>query len=503
MAYQKKHWIDEESELTAEDLNKYELTLEGHDNKITEHTTKLAQHENTFAEHQNILTQCEAAITEQENKLNEHIEDNATHNKYIEGVEYLSYYHEKLRTNQPVKLVFSGDSTTYGAGLTDTNYTISNLAKQYLNKCGYPRVTSINAGHNNMNVQAWINQYLNEDLEQNPDLYVIRWGFNHDGTVNLEQRVANFERDLRIGLDRIRANRTADQLSVILMMPNSGNDTTYHRDKEWFDAIYPVVKKAARDYQCCFVDTYHYLYDSTNVTWQDTPMGDGVTHIHPLERGNVWIISLLSETLIPVFLRHYGITNVLSSDFTTTATTPPSYYKNGLSIHRTDLSFPYNGNVYTIKSADGIVTQINTSFQAVDANKIAFRQGLALVGVSGGIGDNAWGGWIRVRGTTEYIPLELRSGWENNSADDMPLQYFIDASNTVHIKGMIKGGDTSLYSTLFTMPVGARPAKNFYNIVLTSGGIGTIIVQPYGPVKVISVPNNGWVAIDISYKAEQ
>jgi hypothetical protein len=234
------------------------------------------------------------------------ISDNAKYGKYVWGLEYLTYYVNKLILNSIIKIIFSGDSTTFGVGITNSAYLLNELAKAFLNKCGYYNVTSINAGHSSMLTSSWQGTYLAEDMAQNPDLYVVRWGFN-DGSLPVDTRLDTFTNALRGGLATLRAAKTADQMSVILMTPNAANDDAFGRNAAWFEAVLPVVKQAAKDFHCCFVDTYSYMMDSANVLWQDTPMGDGgISRIHPLEAGNARIVSLLSEPLVPTVLRNYA-----------------------------------------------------------------------------------------------------------------------------------------------------------------------------------------------------
>lgn len=220
----------------------------------------------------------------------------------MEGLEYLIHLHDKIRLEHPVKLMTSGDSTTEGAGISDTRYLMHNLCKSMLNQYGVENVTAINAGHSGEVTTTWQSTFISQDMAQNPDLYIVRWGIN-DGSV-AGNRLQVFMDALRGGLATIRASKSVQELSIILMTPNSTNDPYNGRDAIWYEAICEVIKQAARDYQCCFVDTYHHLLDSTNVIWQDAPMpGYPDVHIHPLETGNAWIASQISEALIPEALR--------------------------------------------------------------------------------------------------------------------------------------------------------------------------------------------------------
>jgi hypothetical protein len=434
--------------------------------------------------------------------------DNAINlmSKYIEGMEYLIYYHDKIRNQQSIKLAASGDSTTYGFGITDTKYLIHNLCRRVLLDFGVTNVTAVNAGHNGLSTVSWLNDgYLTADLAGNPDLYILRWGLNDGSYTPKANRLSVFTNALRSGLANIRASKTVQQLSIILMMPNSTNDTVNGRDKEWFDLIHPVIKKAARDYQCCFVDTYNYLLDSTNVAWQDTPMAEPTTHIHPLETGNAWIASLLSEALVPTVLRRYGVSNPLSSDEFKLVTDAPTTYRLGVSLHRTGGGgFPYDGHIITFKSADGILLQINSGLFALSPEKFAVRRGLAVTGISGSIGNDAWAGWIHVGEYETWQNLTLQNSWVNFGGANATAQCAIDKGGNTQIKGMIKSGVVMAGTIIATLPVGYRPLQDRYFAVLSNGAPGIVQVKANGDIVTVGISSNAWVDFgSIVFKAEQ
>jgi len=218
----------------------------------------------------------------------------------IRGIEYLQHYHDKIRVGDPVKLIFSGDSTTYGTGLTDVNYELDKLAKTFLDHCCVQGVTTVNSGQESQSAYTWNETYLAIDLAAEPDLYILRWGIN-DGSYPTATRLATFTAALRAGLATIRASYNADAMSILLMTPNATDDTETGRDAEWYEMICPVIRQAAEDYQCCFADLYHYMENCTDVLWTDVQVNG--SHIHPLETANAKCISLISECLCPTLLR--------------------------------------------------------------------------------------------------------------------------------------------------------------------------------------------------------
>ena len=416
-------------------------------------------------------------------------------------MEYLNYYHNKIRNNQAVKIVFSGDSTTYGTSIVDEKYKLNTLAKSFLESNGVLNVTTINAGHESMNSGTWISTYLDQDLAQNPDLYVIGWGFNWYGT--LDTRLDIYLNDLRAGLARIRASKTPNQMSIILRTPNSGDDDVNHRNAEWFDQIHPYLIQIARDYQCCFVDFYNYMRDSHNITWQDEYPYNGIpTHVHPLETANANFISLLSEPLIPTAVRKGNVLNQLSTTGLKATTDKPSSYPYGVSIFRTTGAFPYDGFIYNILSADGIAFQINSSYRGA-VNGYAIRRGMRNIGVAGSIGDDAWGEWI-LQGVSEAPkPITLQNSWVSYGGVN-GATYVKDTSGFVHLGGTVKSGTTTGGTIIGTLPQGYRMAGSGFFQTLTGSGGGLLLIDSSGNIKIQVIGSNDWLILEnISFRAEQ
>ena len=72
---------------------------------------------------------------------------------------------------------------------------------------------------------------------------------------------------------------------------------------------------------------------------------------------------------------------------------------------------------------------------------------------------------------TKYLAT-LQGGWENYGASYGPASYFKDASNIVHLTGLIKSGNTASGVTVLPLPVGFRPAYREIFSVGTGGGAG-------------------------------
>lgn len=427
--------------------------------------------------------------------------ETAKRTNHIEGMEYLNYYLTKVRLVQAVKILLSGDSTTANFGITDPRYYLETLIKNLLNSFGIFYANVINAGHNGAGTPQWIESYIAQDLAQNPDLYIPRWGIN-DGSLPKATRLATFTTNLRNGLATIRAAKSPEQMSIILMAPNSTNDYINGRDAEWYEQIVPVIRKAARDYQCCFVDTYNYMRDSTNAVWQDNMQNDGI-HVHPLETANASIISLLDVPLIPPALRRYGTTNASSADVTKLVTDPPSSYPLGISWYRSGADAPYDGMYVTDVQVNGVVFQKNIGIYAQDHEGISIRRGLAVKGVPGGIGNDAWGKWMPLGSNAKFQNLSIGNGWVNFGSPYATAQYLKDSSGNVQIKGRVKSGTITTGWMIGELPEGYRALEDRVYDVVCNGAFGTVKINAQGQILTENIPSNAYVDFGtIIFKAE-
>ena len=313
---------------------------------------------------------------------------------YVFGQEYLSAFQKVIiarggNNGITAKVSWSGDSTTAGDGITDGAYLLSNLFKATANVNGIASITSLNRGHSGANTEQWRTLYLADDLAENPDLYIIRWGINDPGWLkngttppldsgdNYPNRrdISDFETSLRTALSTIRASKSQSEMSIILMSPNSTSDTPNGRDEKWYEQVRKVYIKAARDYKCAFIDTYSLWLDSRGVAglYMDDPFSDGRA-IHPLNIMNTWIVSKVFALVFPESLKTMVsvgyLNNESSVDRLPLVSDLPETYRKGHTISRSYVAgggvetlgnWSVDGTVSTIFNADGAGYQFNTS----------------------------------------------------------------------------------------------------------------------------------------------
>lgn len=216
------------------------------------------------------------------------------------GKEYLSAFHKKLMISNNVKILFSGDSTTE-CNLNSPNYKIDSLISFLSKRTGFGHlVTALNRGHAGKSTIDWINLYLSSDLAENPDLYIIRWGIN-DPYAPINKTVAQSIEDLRNGLTTIRASKTTAQMSILLMTPNATYDVNFPGGADacrtWHEEMNPLIKQAARDFQCCFIDTYSLFKDAQNAN--DWMLDTDPKNVHPADVMNGWISGEIFKVIFP------------------------------------------------------------------------------------------------------------------------------------------------------------------------------------------------------------
>lgn len=243
------------------------------------------------------------------------------------GSEYLYSWYQKLMNNENVKIVCSGDSTTWNGS---TGYTRDALMKKILIKGGYDtsKITSINAGHGSMWTGQWLNGeiyppdtpqsvpeygYLNEDMQRNPDIYVLAWGINdgspiHIQNVDWNERARQFEERYREGLNRIRTNgeytsgpsynKSMIDLPIIICTPVSTDSQSGIKNELWQNKIRGIIQRLCREYKCAFFDVSAVQYDHSSYSnWSLN--GD---KLHPNDLCNMILMSEIKDLLFPILL---------------------------------------------------------------------------------------------------------------------------------------------------------------------------------------------------------
>lgn len=335
----------------------------------------------------------------------------------VNGQEYLSAYQKKVIAGTATKVVFTGDSTTAGDGTT-APYRLSDIFSTLCSTYISPNVTTYNQGHSGAWTTSWASSYVNDDLALNPDLIVVRWGLND---ANLALDTSSFQTALRSGLTTLRNSRALSSLSIILMSPNNVDSATYpEKNPKWGKAINEIIRQAARDFQCCFIDTFTIWNDATNGSdWMDS------YNVHPQNVANTWITSKIFDTVFPTSLRKNSpqIFNEINSIGLLDILTQPQLYPKGITIYKTKTTgWNYaNGNAFTIISNSGGVIQFNYSAD-VTIPGYFWRIGSTV--------SNTWSGWQTSVGFVSVPVSSTATGQQGQISANANYLYVCYATNT-------------------------------------------------------------------------
>ena len=197
------------------------------------------------------------------------------------------------------------------------NYPIENLK---LINCGHGgRATSNWVGNptlaNETDLITYPNGYLDSDMKNNPDLYLLAYGMNDAdlSTETTEDRVNLYLDNMEEGLKRIRGNypvngrpaynKNVKELSIIICMPtvpyvDSSQPRYYYNFHQY---IKYRLMELCRLYQCAFVDLSLRTYGHKDFKeWATTT--DGISY-HPLHP-NIWstaqTMSALQDLIYPI-----------------------------------------------------------------------------------------------------------------------------------------------------------------------------------------------------------
>ena len=100
-----------------------------------------------------------------------------------------------------------------------------------------------------------------------------------------------------------------------------------------------------------------------------------------------------------------------------------------------------------------------------------------------------------LRTAPEWIEVtSFANTWVNFNAANNSAAYCKDAMGFVHIRGMVKDGTD--WSTIFTLPVGYRPAKQEIFVTISNDAVGRIDINTDGGVGSYVINDPTWVSLD-------
>lgn len=436
--------------------------------------------------------------------------------RFVIGQEYLWAFHTAVSGNPPgtlIDIATSGDSTTRGAfglGNLPVKYQLDQMLAGQLNRYGLTGPVIHNRGTSGQTTREWIGApaagriVLDDDIAAFPNLslYILRWGLNDGSFGPGYHDIEQYRADIWTALTRIRAWKGVDELSIILMTPNTTSETGY-RDEAWHEEMARVLKHAARVFKCCFIDSYAIWRDGrAGVSlWLDT-QGAGGSGIHPDHIFNHWISDCIGRVAFaPLSTIQIATNNFINESGnaipTITASVPASAFLRGLSIYRTAPggTFPLDGIIIITKSAEGVTRQENIGFYNPDIPRTSevSQQTCTRYALDGG-------GWSEWRDNP--ILLTLGSGWSLFATDNLAPLFQKSVGNVVTFNARLKNTSAIAGSSLGRFPVGFRPPVNMRFLIHNAAAtvVGVIEVQTDGNIAWVSGDNTD-VVVNLSFVA--
>lgn len=410
------------------------------------------------------------------------------------GFEYLYPVYQKLTVGQgdangQLKVFLYGDSTVAGGNGESAPFRLETYLSNQLAVLGIPNATITNRGVGGTSI---LDMNATPDVTAGADLFIIKYGIN-DGGNGRPDRLQYFATNLRSKLAGIRAinDGKMQNLSIILVGPNSTNDSPNNRNAYWYEQLRNIYLQAARDYQCGYFDTYSMMPDSYGLAGfsLDAPstLAPGVG-IHPMDSMQTWIWGKFLDT----YFNRSSVAPYVSNAFVNvgaisgapTAATLPNNYRVGINIYRAKVSdgFPIDGVAVTIRHVDQPTLMFVYGFSA-GFSKCITR--------TANISNNTWNQF-----TGTLAGLTLSGGW---SAAITP-GYRVSSDGLVTISATLTGGTTTSGTTILTgIPAALRPTDN--KILTCANGDGShlaVTVKTDGTIA-LATGSTASIQVNVSY----
>ncbi|MCE1340626.1 GDSL-type esterase/lipase family protein [Enterobacter asburiae] len=417
----------------------------------------------------------------------------------VVGQEYLSPWYKNFRFDAelgnhgswgtpPFVIHYCGDSTVVGVGASTSQHQPPTLLKNSSVARGFRDVSVVSSAISGDDAYSWYHSgRMAEAVSTNPNVLLIRYGVNDGARPGW---ASEFLDTMRSAMSDLRQMKTAAQLPVIIMSPCSTSDPVNYRTEAYHELINQGLRQVARDYQCCFIDTYGYYQDSHSGSfYMDTSAGDG--HVHPWDELYALINKITADVLFPVsdplmnvnLVRNMG-TSVRALD---PSTAIPAAAFQGISFDRVQGgsnigNTPYDGFLYSFKTTELGLVQISTPITGVTSGRgIAVRVSKDSVG----------GVWLGKR--INAVPFLTSPVTSSDAEIQTSLEGRVFINGTFNVPAA-----TSV--TMFNIPPGYRPAKRVIGVVGSTAGVNTnypFSVELNGNV-IVYGPSSSTVSVSFS-----
>ncbi|QHJ79665.1 MAG: hypothetical protein [Caudoviricetes sp.] len=404
------------------------------------------------------------------------------------GHEYLYRVYKRFELNQTANIFLFGDSTMQGGNGEDAAYSTGALVFDIFQAAGL----NINVVNRGVAGTSWYQMNALPDVSATSDLFIIKYGINDGGTPGSGDRFANYANALRAKLAQIRAatNGGINTLSIIVVGPNSTNDTEHNRDAIWYEPQREIILQACRDYQCAYFDTYGMMPDVKNAAGfaMDNPFSNG-QGVHPMNTMQTWIWGNVINTFFSAYAtekyRSNNFLNVPGAAGVPNAATVLTNYKKGTTMYRATVAagWPFEGFVTIDRSADDVGSQRLAGFGSA-ASKSVQRTWNTTTGT--------WNSW-----TGTAVGLTIANGGTTTVTPEAR----VSDNGLVTISGIITGGTVAASTTILSgLPVFLRPtSEKRFAQCNTDGSHIAIGVNSSGNIFLVTAASAAGFHINLSY----
>ncbi|OPA84273.1 hypothetical protein BFW86_24325 [Pseudomonas fluorescens] len=286
------------------------------------------------------------------------------------------------------------------------------------------------------------------DISAGTHLIIIKYGINDAGKIGDPRAIIAQDARAKLAYIRGLANGNLENLSILLMGPNTTYRPSTGQDYRFYEDLRPLYIQLCKEFDCAYFDTYAYMQSSRKAPgwWLDSipPYSEGI-HPDPLAVDALWREVFTTHVFGQGqwnYLKSNNFHNINNYTRAAMANMLPGAYWFGKTIETAFKvnGWPYDGTVETTRNADGTTTQVNKSVDAVP--RTASRTGLTA----------AWTQWTGVP-----IPITAFSGtWVNGGGGYASAGYQLGDDGFIELYGIIKNGTSG--TAAFVLPAGARPA---------------------------------------------
>ncbi|QCW21980.1 hypothetical protein JessAGP_050c [Caulobacter phage Jess A] len=323
--------------------------------------------------------------------------------KYVIGREYLGKWYNLWRASPGAtpQIVVRGDSTIEGGtNISNALYKPTAMLTTFARAKGFV-MTAVNGGVSGTTTNDWLNTHLPADLVtyagSPPPLYIIHYGMNDPRSNAANMTPAQTIAALKAGLALLRATWSAQQTSVLVVLPNTAAWDAVGVNEAWREAINYQYTQACRDYGVTCFDTYAWAREARYGLlsgWLDSPA------VHPNEDFNALIWGAIADVMFPTGLQMMNGATTLISDLSAGYTNPGIASGGACVTKRGDMVMATGYIAKTTPAtiaANTLLMNIPAGFEPVDSRVY----GVQLAAFDGS--------------TWQYVHAELRQASNSNN----------------------------------------------------------------------------------------